>query len=247
MDSQELRDTFHRVNAYRHVTDTVRGSAGHSFFSGLLFCGLAYLVYNLTGTFSLFTLAYFAIGVLELGVGFWKRIAPSHHCFLADAVLNFAFGALVLLRQALIWQKIIPGQINVLSLVFGGWALLDSYKGFNAWSICRKQFVERPTAAQMQYVKEMIADIREGQPETDETILDFSQTLDFKAQLLGELAFLLDRSGEVHVLESDDLVIDKPSGSETGRVVLFKNPTPPLFIPAANWRNYCRWKGQPET
>ncbi|CAN5595042.1 hypothetical protein BH11PLA2_BH11PLA2_14860 [soil metagenome] len=243
MDSQELRETFHRVNAYRSVTSAVRGTAGGSIFSGLFFGAIAYYFYSVTNQISPFLIIYFVLAVLEIGVGLWKKFSPSIECVLVDALFKLAFSLSILARQYLLWQA--QGQPQMFYLFFGVWTLYDAYRAFQAYFNLRKVFVERPSASQMRYVADMIADIRRGDPDNDPSMLDFSREFDFKAQMLGELAFLVDRGGEVHVLDKSDLLINRVNNSPLGNVVLFNNPLQPIQLRESNWQNYCRWKGVP--
>jgi hypothetical protein len=245
MDRQELRETFDRVNSYRYVTDHVRSTAGRTLFNGGFMLVIAWLAWPGNNEPNVFVLSYAVLGLLEVAVGLWKKFAPTVECVLADAIVNALFGGSLLLRQALIWQGVLKGTVWPLSIFIGLWALYDAFNSFSAFLQLRRAFTVRPTAAQMRYVAEMIADIRDGDPEQDGTMLDFSREHDFKAQLLGDHVFLLDRSGQTSVIEANDLIIDK-TGGDIGRVILFRKPLPEAPLSLANWRNYCRWKGVPE-
>jgi hypothetical protein len=245
MDSQEIRETFHRVRAYGQVTDHVRRSAGHTIFSGLFFCGIAYLVFNMTRRIDMFVIVYVGLGLLELGVGLWKKFAPSVECVLVDGLLSLGFAVSIFARQIVAIMD--NGRPQPISIAIGLWILFNAVQSLRAYWNLRKAFTERPTPEQMNYVNSMMADIRSGVPEDDTTILDFAHEYDFKAQMLGEMAFVVDRGGDVNVFDAADLILERTGDSDVGRVILFRTPLPPVRIRPANWQNYCRWKGLPES
>jgi hypothetical protein len=249
MDRDELKATFHRVNTYRHVCEAVRASAGHTLFSGVFFAVIAGLYYNLFGPESIFFLIVAGLAVLEISVGVWKKTRPSVECVLLDSLCNLAFGGSVLARQVLAWQRLIAGQVNVISIFIGCWALYDAWNNFQSYLRLRKLFEVRPTRAQMRYVTDMARDIRDADPENDPTALDLPSDPPIQALLVDELAFLADpRGGDAIALDRSDLTVSRhisPDGRQTvGTLTLEGRSFPPFPLSDANWRNYLRWKGE---
>lgn len=249
MTGDELKTTFHRVTAYRHVCEAVRQSANHTLVSGVFFLIIAGFYSQMLGlTHPIFLVMAF-LAVAEIGIGIWKKVAPSVECVLLDAITNALFGLSVLVRQALTFQKILPGEVHPFSLFIGCWALYDAYRCFNNFLALRRIFVERPTAAQMRYVKEMVRDIRDANPADDETALDLASDPPVQAQLAGEYAFVLDGdSGDAVVIDRDDLTLVREPGKNPGQyyghLTLARQRFQPFPLDESNWRNYCRWKGE---
>ncbi len=246
MDRDELKSTFQRVNAYRHVCRAVQASAGHSFFSACIFGFISFLSFKFLGPTHPIFLVQAGLALLELLVFFWKKLAPSVECVLVDSLVNLIFGGSILIRLLLVWQKIIPGAISPISLFIGVWSMWAAWNQFSAYLQLRRAFVERPSRAQMAYVRDMAADIRDGVPEEDANALDLPSDPPIQALLADDYAFLADPvSGDAIMIERDAMLISRVPESGLARLYLQGQPFDPFPISDANWRNYCRWKGEP--
>jgi hypothetical protein len=249
MTGDELKTTFSRVTAYRHVCEAVRQSANHTLLSGVFFLAIAGFYSQILGTTHPVFLVIAFLAVVEIGIGIWKKVAPSVECVLLDSITNLLFGLSVLVRQFLHFQKILPGEVHPFSLFIGCWALFDAYRSFSSYRTLRGIFVVRPTAAQMRYVKDMVADIRDANPASDETALDLASDPPVQAQMAGEYAFVLDGdSGDAVVIDRDDLTLVRQPGRNPGEyhghLTLGRQRFDPFPLDESNWRNYCRWKGE---
>lgn len=249
MDGEELKTTFHRVNAYRHVCRAVKTGAFHTLISGCLFGSIAIITWYAVGFSNPIVWLFAALAVVEIGVGLWKHFRPSVECVLVDAITNFAFGGSVLVRYFLAQQRIINQPPHMISLIIGGYAIFEAWGAFQNYLRLRRLFAQRPTRQQMDYVREMVRDILDADPALDPTALDLPSEPPVKAQLAGDFAFIIDdRTGDAVVIDSHHLDLQRiPSGkdSETaGSLTLLGRRLPPFPLDEVNWRNYLRWKSE---
>lgn len=253
MDRDELKETFHRVTAYRHVCEAVRRTAGHTLFSGCFFIFIAVVIYQSLGGDALHPLFLFyaALAAFEVGVGLWKKFHPSVECVLADAINNFAFGGSIGVRYLLAMQGMFGPKPTVFSLVIAAWSLWDAWNSFQSYLQLRKAFVVRPTREQMRYVADMARDIQAADPNSDPTAIDLPSNPPIRALLVDDLAFLADPDGGDAIAidrEAIDIArhVSPDSQKAVGVLRLDGQSFPPFPLSDANWRNYCRWKGLPE-
>lgn len=248
MDKDELKATFHRASAYRHVCAAVRASAGHTLLSGFLFAFIAFMSAQVLGYQHPIFLIQAGLAIAEFAIFIWKKLSPSAEGVLLDALVNLIFGGSLLIRSALIWKGMLPGAISPLSIFIGCWALWDAYRGLNDYIQLRRIFQVRPTRSQMAYVDELLRDIREANPQSDPTALDLPSQPRFKALLLDELAFFLSEYGEPFVLDREEVTLarSEADGEVLGLLTIERQPLPPFPLSDANWQNYLRWKGETE-
>jgi hypothetical protein len=244
LDVEEMRDTFHRVSAYREVCNAVRASAGHTLFNGVFFLGLTGLFYYLAGPQPIF-LVYGAIGVGEILVGLWKKVKPSAEGVLADGLLQFGFAASIGVREFLRFQD---GRApSTISVIIALWCLFDAVRTFQHYAALRRAFTERPTSEHIAYVEDLVREIRQSDPETDPTALDLPTYPHLKAKLLGDLAIFVDaRGGAAFAVARRAVEIEREeSGSGRLPVALLRiegEDYPEFGLTPANWRNYAQWK-----
>lgn len=246
LDADEMKETFHRVAAYRAVCQAVRAGASHTFVSGLLFLFVTYLVYSVAGPHPFFYI-FLGIALSELAVGVWKRVRPSAECVLLDGLLELSFGGAVLVRQYMAWQGMIAWPVSPMSLLIGAWSLVNAYQAFNNYRHLRRMFAERPTADHLAYVDDLVAEIRGADPEADPRALDLPTYPHLKAKLLGDLAvFVHGRTGAVTAAARDEVEIDREERGggrlPTAYLRIDGEDYPEFGLSAANWRNYARWK-----
>lgn len=249
MDKDELKATFHRVSAYRHVCTAVRASAGHTLLSGFLFAFIAFMSAQVLGYQHPIFLIQAGLAVAEFAIFIWKKVSPSAEGVLLDALVNLIFGGSILIRSALVWQGMLPGAVSPVSIFIGCWALWDAYRGLNGYIQLRRIFQVRPTRSQMTYVDNFLRDIREANPQSDPTALNLPSQPRLKALLLDELAFFVDDYGEPFVLNREEVTLERSEsdGQVLGLMTLEGQLLPPFPLSDANWRNYLRWKGEAES
>jgi hypothetical protein len=243
VDVDQMRETFQRVIAYRAVCEAVRGTAGRTMFSGVFFLGLTALLFSVFGLEPIF-LAYAAIGFGEILVGVWKKVSPSAEGVLADALFHFAFATAIGVRQLLIVQA--GGNPHPISLFIAAWVLFDGIRTFQQYTALRRMFVDRPSREHIAYVDELIAEIRDSDPEIDQQALDLPTAPHLKAKLLGDLAIFVEpRSGGAIATSRDDVEIEREEsadGLSNGILRIDGEEYPEFVLSPANWRNYARWK-----
>ncbi|MGL4419305.1 MAG: hypothetical protein ACRCZF_01450, partial [Gemmataceae bacterium] len=123
-DPESMQTTFERVAAYRTICQSIRETANSTLFNAILWLGLTYLLFRLTGSM---LVAYMGLGIVELFIGLMKKFRPILLCVLLDGFLLLAFSAGFGYVQYERFQRGI--QPNPISLIF---AALWLFQGFNS-------------------------------------------------------------------------------------------------------------------
>lgn len=245
VDIDEMRRTLTKVSVYRKVCDSVRASSGRTLFNGVFFLGLAFLYYNMIGKFHPLLIGPLVIGSLEILVGLWKRIKPSPECVLFDAILQAAFVGWIVIRELMTRQANPNAQPTVMTIIIGLWIAYDAFNTLMHYFQLRKIFVERPSAEHLAYVDDLKAEVAEGNPEKDPTIIEVPTRPFLKAKLLGDVAFVLgDRADDLFLCARDEMEIARITRGGEPRVELtiLREAYPPCAMDSASWNNYARWK-----
>ena len=243
-DDDNMRFRLQQVLAYRQLQASVRSGASHTLMGGLVWLGLAALLFN--NNFG-FVAAYIALGCAELAIGVWKRLWPSLEAVLADGLVLVGFGLFVLGRQLLAWQGIIFFPVNPISIFLGIWFLFSSRNSFKAYSTLRRAFPDRPSAEIVAWFDDLIYEIRHSDPGTDDQALDLPSKPPWKAKLLGTTAFFVSKKGnEVVIAGPFDFGLapeDHHEGESHVRVRLhlYDRATKPFDLDDASWANYRKW------
>ncbi len=244
LDVDEMRQTLARVSTYRRVTDAVHASSGRTILGGLFYLGLGYVLYNTQGGFTPIIVGFLALGVGELVVGLWKRIAPSPECILMDAILEFGFVVYLAFRVTNGFA-IIPKRADPFFVIIGLWALFNGYQHLQSYFRLRKVLVERPTSEHLAYVDDLSDEIAAGDPHTDPAVIELPTKPRLKGKLLGDVAFFYDyRSKELFLCARDEMRIDRRSSSDEpqGVLTILQQQFPPFPLDSATWNNYVAWK-----
>lgn len=237
-----MRDTFARVSIYRQMCESVRSGSNGTLFSGVFMIGLGYLNYTALGAHPIAYLLV-GIGILEIGVGLLKKIRPSPECVLFDALLTLAFAGSIFLRQYLAFQA--GNKVNNISLFIGAWCLFNAYQLFSQYQALRRLFIERPSADQLAYVDDLVAEIIESDPETDPTALYLPSKPRIKAKLLDGVALLVvGPKKEFGVTATDDMELERidNEGGPTAYLRIGEKDFGTVSLKGKNWQNYVQWK-----
>ncbi|MCZ2341910.1 MAG: hypothetical protein LC104_08960 [Bacteroidales bacterium] len=247
-DAEEKRTALRRVAAYRDLQKAVRKSSRGSLFFGAFMLLIWYGLFGAQNDFGVFSLVYLLLGATEFAVGLWNRIAPSAEGIFFDGAVLILFGVATLFRQYLIWQGHMRGFLSPFSLMFGAYWLWQGIGHIRSYTILRKAFTQRPTPEHIAWFDQLIAEIRQENPETDDTLLDLPTAPPVKVKLLGDTAIILFlASSEVLVIARGDLTIVPGESAGPDRL-----PQATLIIEGyefsaftlhpENWRNYKTWK-----
>lgn len=244
LNVEEMKAIFDRVTAYRVMCEAVRSRSNSTLFNGFFFLGLTFLFYTIAGVHTIL-FVYLAIALGEIGVGIWKKVRPAPESFLADALLQFAFAATIAVRQVLIIQA--GGRPNTISVLLAAWVAFDAFRTLQTYFQLRAMFRERPTPDQLAYVDDLVAEIRESDPETDPFTLDLPTEPYLKAKLLGKLAIFVEmREGLANAATEEDVFLEREEGRgddpATGYLSIEAQDFPGFDLSTATWRNYVRWK-----
>ena len=249
---ERQRAVLRRVAAYRDVCASVRKSGTHSLFFGALMLFLWYVAYyGKRDQFSLISVTYLSLGVLELFTGLLNRFRPTAEGILLDGLVLIGFGGMNLFRQYLIWnQGLAP---NPILLLFAAFWLFQGFGHVREYAVLRKVFAERPSRAHLRWFDDLIAEIRTADPEADTQALDLPTRPRLRAKLLGDTAIFLTDDHETLFVDRRDVTIEREPSKESDRL-----PTGYLTIEGMdfggfklhpeNWQNYATWKtegGQP--
>jgi hypothetical protein len=251
LDIEEMRQTLRKVSIYRQVCEQVRSGAGHTLFNGIFFLGLAVLYYNLLGKFHFLLIGPLVIGTLEILVGLWKRIRPSPECVLFDAILQVTFVGWIVLRELLTMQNNANAKPSLMTVGIGLWIAYDAFNTFQHYLKLRRLFVERPTGEHLAYVDDLTAEVAEGNPESDPTIIEVPTRPFLKAKLLGDVAFFFDDSSrELFLCARNEMEITRLSrdGDLKYGLRILREDYPLCQLGSTSWNNYATWKsagGQP--
>jgi hypothetical protein len=247
IDIDEMRETLHRVTVYKQVCEAVRGRANTTIFNGLLFLFLTGLIAApfLGGGkgFPFIVFVFGAIGIGEILVGIWKKVAPSPEGVLVDGLLELAFVASVAYRA---YDAIEQGlKPSTFSLIIGAWSLFNAFKTFQAYVSLRRAFTVRPSRSQLNYVEDLLADVREGDPATDATAMDFDTRPRCQAKLLGDFALVIVGKDEVALAERRQLRVDRmplAKHPDNAALTVFGTDLGEFDLDPATWRNYAAWQ-----
>jgi hypothetical protein len=245
MDIDEMRRTLARVNVYRQVREAVRESASGTLFSAVIYLAFGGFLYNAGGAVNqVIAYAFLGLGVGELLIGIWKKIAPSPECILADAIMEFAFVGYLLYRVTGGFAGV-PKNLNPITLFVGGLAIYNGINHFRHYFYLRSVFVERPTSEHIAYVENLKAEVAEGNPENDTSSIEIPTRPLFKAKLMGDVAFfLIPKSGELFLVRRDEMQIARlPRGGGTAyKLGILLEAYEPCDLDSASWDNYAAWK-----
>ena len=244
LDVETMKDTMDRVAAYRAICAGVRSSANGTLINAALWLGLSYFMFRLVG---FFYALHIVLGVCELLIGLVKKFRPALICVLLDGILLTIFGGLSAYRQYTFFQAV--GRIEPI------WAFFTAIWIFQGLAQVRNYFRLRallgqlPSGSQLRYVDDLVAEIRNGDPGTDPTILELPTSPPMKAKLLGAVAFFVDlHSNAVTVAARDEVEIERKPARTVGKpdvayVTVDRQEYPGCTLSEADWANYARWKG----
>ena len=246
-DSTDPVETLRRVNLYRELwQDVRRGSTGTLFF-GFLMLAIWYGAFGVRSDYGAFSLVYLTLGCLEVAVGLLNRFSPSPEGVFFDGVVLILFGTATLARQLLIWQGMMRGDVNAISLMFGGYWLWHGYLQLQTYWQLRLDFPHRPQPEHLRWFEDLLREIRQGDPKSDPSILDLDTTPPIQVKLLGKLVFvLMPESADLFILRDNEFTITPaPAEAETpvpmatvwiSEIGEFECPLDPV-----NWSNYKNW------
>lgn len=242
LDIDDMRQTLARVSIYRQVCEQVRAGAGHTFFNGALFLGLAFVNYRMIGGFHPILLGPIIIGSAEVLVAIWKRLRPSPECVLLDALLQVAFVLSIVGREGWFFLQFNQPP-SAISVFIGLWVAYDAYNTFGYYLSLRRVFVERPSAEHLAYVDDLTYEVANGDPHTDPAVVDIPTKPHLKAKLLGDVAFFFDfRSRELFVCTRDEMALTRYGGGSEGVLTILQQQFPPCPLDSATWNNYAAWR-----
>ncbi len=247
MDSAELQLRLQQVLAYRDLCRHVRRSGRENFFFAAIFAIFAAMAWQ-NGRNDFILLLYTIFIAAELLIGLYKWFFPSAEGVLFDVLILLAFAGLNGLVGFLQFQIGI-GPNPVLAFLVAI-MLLGAWRQWQQYRVLRVLFAERPSRQHLRWFDELVQEIRQADPQSDELAVDLPTQPHLKAKLLGELAFCVDRrSGDIQIVSVHDFHIERdPVDQGTGRRpaqlhiggIVF----PPFQIDDASWDNYQRWKQQ---
>jgi len=239
-----------RVAAYHALCQSVRKSSVGSLAFGGIMLAVWYFLLPERMKFDWFGIVYLLLASAEFGTGLLNRFAPSAEGVLLDGLVLIAFGAWNMLREALVWQGILPGAVSPVFLFFGGYWIYQGFQHCKNYGILRKLFAERPTREQIRWYDGLLKEVRFADPKEDAQALALPTRPPVTAKLLGDIAFFAIVAGEPIITTREEVTIamidsdEKNSRPEAilaiGEGIVFQ----PFPISRANWENYLRWKAE---
>ncbi|MFO0938544.1 MAG: hypothetical protein U0798_18725 [Gemmataceae bacterium] len=253
VDSDELLNGFRQVIAYRHITKQISKSANSTLVWGGVMMGIWILIFSQIGfqnwkRLPVYSYFYLGLAVGELTIGLWKKLFPSPAAFLVDALIVLGFAASNGWRAYDIYHRL--GNIDMFSCFFAVFMAVQAYREFQAWITIQRLLVYRPTRAQLAQFDSFVRDVRRANPETEPNALDLKTRPEFRALLLGDIAFFVASSGEVIVAHRDEVHIgtEQPSSMampgqpKSAMLFLEGGQFGPFPLDERSEANYLAWK-----
>ncbi len=247
MDSAELQMRLQQVLAYRDLCRHVRRSGRENFFFATIFAIFAAMAWQ-NGRNDFILLLYTVFIAAELLIGLYKWFFPSAEGVLFDVLILLAFAGLNGLVGFLQFQIGI-GPNPVLAFLVA-LMLLGAWRQWQQYRLLRVLFAERPSRQHLRWFDDLVREIRQANPQSDELALDLPTKPHLKAKLLGDLVFCVDRrSGDIQFATVYDFHIERDpvdhgTGRRPARLRVGDYLSPPFEIDDASWDNYQRWKRQ---
>ena len=251
IDPEETRYVLRRVAAYREVCERVRrGSTSALVFGGIMLA-IWYFALPEKLQFEWFGLVYLSLACLEFGSGVLNRLFPSAEGVLLAALVLMCFGGWTIARELLIWQKLVvfPGARFIPPLfmgLLGALWLFQCYRQAQGYLKLRRQFADRPTAAQIRWFNDLLREIKYSDPNTDPQAVFFDMRPGLAGKLLGDTAFFVERGDATIIvarrdvmLEREDLGDDRPA---RGYLSIRGAEFPPFPLGTKTWDNFVQWK-----
>jgi hypothetical protein len=243
-DDATMRHRLQLVAAYRELRRNVQRSGRDNIFYACLMGALAYVAFAAGGPqFVLYF--YGALIAAELLIGLIKWVFPSAECELLDALILLAFAGHQGWMQ---WLRVQNGlKLDTTGVFFGLLFLFFAYTRVSHYLKLRKLFAERPTAEQIAWFDDLVAEIRTSEPELDQLALDLPTNPYWKAKLLGRVAFFVAvRGGAVWVAGPDDFELiplkpDPATGHRRAVIRMHGYESPEFDLDPASMANYERW------
>jgi hypothetical protein len=244
-DDFAMRMQLHRVVAYRDLCRAVRRSGRENVFYASLMLFLAYIAWD-RGMDPVIVAVYGSLVAAELAIGLFKWAFPSAEGYLLDGLVLLAFAGVYIGVQ---FQKAQVGRaLEPIVLFLGLYMFWGAINRFKAYRQLRRMFAERPTAEHMAWFDDLIAEIRDADPQSDELALDLPTKPHWKAKLLGTMAFFVGTRGKpIWIAGPDDFeLLREKTDHGTGRrkAVLFMEAmqSPEFEISDVTWANYQKWR-----
>jgi hypothetical protein len=241
-----------QVAAYRDLLRSISKSANGTLTWGVIMMALWLFIYARNGMPNWATLkipAYIHLGIalIELGTGLWKKIAPSPWAILFDAGLMLGFAGM---NGYYAYERYLRnGKIDTISIVFAVLMLVQAFQQFRSWRMIRRSLIVEPNREQLRWFDDLVREVKQADPESDETALLLKSRPVWKAKLLGNLGFFVSDREEVVVAHPAevDLPLDGEGPDENGsHIALLDLPSGvygPFKIDATNLKNFRAWNG----
>jgi hypothetical protein len=244
---------LHRVAAYKAVCEGVRKSSTGSLVFGGIMLAVWHFALPERVKFDWFGIVYLVLAAAEFLTGLLNRFAPSAEGVLLDGLVLLLFGGWNLLRQALVWQGVLPGLVSPVMLAFGVYWIYQGFQNCRNYFVLRQVFAERPTREHIRWYDGLLNEVRSADPKEDPQALALPTQPPLTAKLLGDVAFFAVVAGDPIIATRDEVEIAllEPGDAEARAdavLTIQGHSFEPFPISRANWENYRRWKaeaGQP--
>lgn len=245
-DEFEMRMRLQKVAAYRELCRGIRRSGRENVIFAVIMMFLAYLFIQ-QGPANPLILALYGILIGgEVLVGLFKWLMPSAEGVLLDGIVLLVFAAF---NFGLGFMRLQAGLgLNPVMVFLGLFMLMGALGRFKVYGQLRRLFADRPSAEHMAWFDELIHEIREADPLTDELALDLPTSPHWKAKLLGSTAFFVSTRGNaVWIAGPEDFEIlrekaDRGTGHRKALLRIHGLPYPEFEILDVTWANYQRWR-----
>ena len=249
LDAQAKVRILHRVAAYKSVCEGVRKSSVGSLVFGGIMLAVWHFALPDRVKFDWFGIVYLGLAAAEFFTGLLNRFAPSAEGVLLDGLVLILFGAWNLLRQALVWQGMIPGIVSPILLAFGVYWIYQGFQHCKNYFVLRQLFAERPTREHIRWYEGLLKEVQYADPKEDSQSLALPTRPPVTAKLLGDVAFFAIVAGEPIITTRDDVEItllesNDPDARQEAVLTIHGHAFETFPISRANWENYRRWKAE---
>ncbi len=245
-DAAELRQVMREVSAYRAICQQIRKKSGSMIFFGFFMLAIWYFLDGQKNDWSIFSILYLSLALLELSVGLLNRLWPSPESILLDGVVLFGFAASNAVRQYLAFQAFGQKAISPFMLVFAAMWFFQGIQTIRSYFAIKRLMPIRPTKANLRWFDGLVKELQDADPKEDARALSLPTEPFLTGKLLGENAFFLDHTQTVMVAARRDVEMIPTYENDGGAPfvhLLIEGAAYPMFrVSEANWSNYVAWK-----
>lgn len=244
-DDFEMRMRLQQVAAYRDLCRRVRRTGRENVVFAIIMLVLAYMI-SQNGANPIVLALYIMLALGELLVGLFKMVKPCAEGILLDGIVLLVFA---LYNFGMIYWRFQNGApLSPVIVFLGLFMLMGAIGRFKDYRLLRLLFAERPRPEHMAWFDDLVREIKDADPLSDDQALDLPGSPPWKAKLLGSTAFFVSpKWNMIYVIGPEDFEIlrektDHGTGRRKGLLRINDLPNGEFEISDVTWANYQKWR-----